>query len=206
MALNDAYFSVTGYVATQPKDGTTRGGTPTLSFRVGWTPREINRSTGEWADLPSSFASVTCYKKIAEHARVCLRRGDAIVLKGTLRVREYADQAGVRRNSVDITADFLGHDMSKGTSLFNKQRRHTELTAAEFAQSQAAERSPLPGDVAGDRPDAEDADDADVLSGVGAQSETGEPGEVGALGEVGEPEEAELADRDREDEPVGVGR
>ena len=113
MATNDGVFRVTGYVATQPKKGITKSGTKTLTFRIGWTPREISRQTGEWADLPSSFASVTCYKKIAENAAYCLRKGDPIVLKGTLRVREYADQAGSRRNSVDVVADFLGHVLAK---------------------------------------------------------------------------------------------
>lgn len=184
MASNEASFSVSGYVATQPKEGETPNGTKTLSFRVGWTPRALNRSTGEWADMPSSFASVTCYRKVAEHASLCLRRGDAIVLKGTVRVREYADQAGVRRNSVDVTAEFLGHDMARGTSLFNKQRPHTELTAAEYSQAQSAGRQRLPGDVPESGPDVDDSD---------------------ALSEVGAPEDAELADRDREAEPVGVG-
>jgi single-strand DNA-binding protein len=219
MASNEAYFSVSGFVATQPRDGQMPDGTPTLSFRVGWTPRGVSRSTGEWADLPSSFASVTCYRKMAEHASLCLRRGDAIVLKGTLRVREYADQAGVRRNSVDINADFLGHDLAKGTSQFSRQRRHAELTAAEYKQSQATRRDRLPGDAAEGEPDSPDAEDALALTEVGALREVGALSEMGEPGqaedaeladrdredEPGQAEDAELADRDREDEPVGAG-
>ena len=190
MASNDSYFSVSGYVATQPKDGQTRDGTRTLSFRVGWTPRALNRATGEWADLPSSFASVTCYRKLAEHARFCLRKGDPIVLKGNLRVREYDDQAGLRRNSVDINADFVGHDMARGTSQFSRQRPHTGLTAAEYSQSQEAGHGRLPGDVPDDQPEAADADEADAMSEVG---------------DAPEPEDAEFADRYQEAEPVGAG-
>src|SRR5215472_10588239 len=148
MATNDALFTVTGYVATQPKKGLTKSGTKTLTFRIGWTPREVSRQTGEWADLPSSFASVTCYRKIAENAAYCLRKGDPIVLKGTLRVREYADQAGTRRNSVDVVADFLGHDLMKGTSMFTKQPQRAQQTADEYELSQVADGNRLPGDVA----------------------------------------------------------
>ena len=146
MAMNDALFSVTGYVATQPKKGLTKSGTKTLTFRIGWTPREVSRQTGEWADLPSSFATVTCYKKIAENGARCLRKGDPIVLKGTLRVREYEDQAGTRRNSVDVTADFLGHDLARGTSSFSKLSHGAQRTAEEYELSQSvADR--LPGDL-----------------------------------------------------------
>jgi single-strand DNA-binding protein len=147
MAINDALFSVTAYVATQPKKGVTKSGTKTLTFRIGWTPREISRETGEWADLPSSFASVTCYRKIAENAAYCLRKGDPVVLKGTLRVREYADQAGTRRNSVDVVADFLGHDLAKGTSNFSKHSPRAQQTAEEYELSQAADGNRLPGDL-----------------------------------------------------------
>src|SRR5215475_88027 len=132
MATNEAFFSVTGYVATQPKGGKTRDGTRTVSFRVGWTPRSENRVTGEWSDLASSFVSVTCYRKLAENVEYCLRRGDPIVLTGKLRVREWADDAGVRRNAVEVTADHIGHDLGRGVTMFTKRRQQTEQTAAEY--------------------------------------------------------------------------
>jgi len=165
MATNEALFSVTGYVATQPKKGITKSGTKTLSFRIGWTPREVSRQTGEWADLPSSFASVTCYRRLAENAAYCLRKGDPVVLKGTLRVREYDDQAGSRRNSVDVVAVFLGHDLAKGTSMFSKQSQRAQQTAEEYEQSLAADSTRLPGDVGaalpldGQQPDVTEPDD-----------------------------------------------
>ncbi len=145
---NEAMFCVRGYVATQPKRGRLKDGTPTLFMRVGWTPRVISKQTGEWTDQQTSYVSVTCFRKVAEHAAICLRRGDPITVKGTLRVREYADQAGVKRNSVEVTADSLGHDMSHGISIFSKLPHRAEQTAWEHEQSQAGERDPLPGDVA----------------------------------------------------------
>jgi single-strand DNA-binding protein len=144
---NDAYFAVTGYVATQPKKGVTKSGVPFLYLRIAWTPRAISKATGEWVDQQTSFASVMCYRKIAENAAKCLRRGDAITLRGTVQVREYADQTGVKRSSVDVVADSLGHDMSRGLSHYSKVSQHAEQTAEEY-ESTAAERTPLPGDVA----------------------------------------------------------
>jgi single-strand DNA-binding protein len=177
---NDAYFAVTGYVATQPKVGKTKTGAPFLSMRVAWTPRAISKTTGEWADQQTSFVSVTCYRKIAENAAKCLRRGDPITLRGTVTVREYADQAGVKRNSVDVVADSLGHDMSRGVSHYSKALQRAEQTAEEYQWSTAAERAPLPGDVAArlaseadDVPDPANADDvpdpADLTSEPAAE-------------------------------------
>ncbi|MGB6453002.1 MAG: single-stranded DNA-binding protein [Streptosporangiaceae bacterium] len=144
---NDAYFAVSGYVATQPKVDRLDDGTCALSMRLAWTPRVMNRATGEWTDRPTSFVSVTCYRKVAENASRCLRRGDAIMLRGTLRVREFTDQAGAKRNSVDVVADSLGHDMSRGTSHYTKVNQHAEQTAEEY-ESSVTELNPLPGDVA----------------------------------------------------------
>lgn len=147
---NEVHISVVGFVATQPRGGHTKTGSRSVTMRVGWTPRTIDRGTGEWADQPSSFITVQCYKKVAEHAAVCLRRGDPVIVRGTLRVREFVDQAGNRRSAVEVTADSIGHDMSRGISMFTKTTNHVERTAAEFEQAMAAEggREMLPGDRA----------------------------------------------------------
>jgi single-strand DNA-binding protein len=157
---NEAHFSVVGFVATQPKSGYTKSGTRTLSMRVGWTPRLFDRSANQWTDQPSSFITVQCYRKIAEHGAICIRKGDPIVLKGTLRVREFEDQNGARRSSVEVLADSIGHDLSRGISGFSKFTPQVEQTAAEreHALTSAAERSPLPGDVP--PPDSISAEDA----------------------------------------------
>ena len=153
--INEASFSVNGYVATQPKYGMTRAGDKTLYMRVGWTPRRLDRTTGEWADQPTSFVSVTCYRKVAENAGFSLRRGDAVVLKGTLRVREYGDGDGPKRNSVEVTADSIGHDLTRGVSFFRRSTAQLEQTAYELQQQVAAAiaEGRLPGDMpAGDIP------------------------------------------------------
>jgi single-strand DNA-binding protein len=171
---NDAHFAVSGYVATQPRSGTTKNGTATLFMRVAWTPRAVDKTTGEWADQQSSFVSVTCYRKVAENAAICLRRGDPVILRGTLRVREYTDKAGAKRSSVEVVADSLGHDMSRGRSHYTKPPQHAEQTAQEYESSAAAERSPLPGDVAAGlaaAPPADDEEGADDMPDLGDPAE-----------------------------------
>ena len=172
--INEAYFSVTGYVATDPKVGYTRDGIRMLSMRVGWTPRRLDRVAGGWVDQPSSFISVQCFRKVAENAAFCLRRGDPIVLKGTLRVREYSDQEGTKRISVDVVADTIGHDMSRGMSAFSRTHASQQQTAIEREQAMAAERDPLPGDRAAALTSAESGNDGVLpssdfaLAGVGS--------------------------------------
>ncbi|HUB39329.1 MAG TPA: single-stranded DNA-binding protein [Streptosporangiaceae bacterium] len=151
--VNEATISVSGYVATQPKGGWTRDGTRTVFMRLGWTPRRIDKATGEWRDQPSSFVSVICYRKVAENAALCLRRGDPVVVKGNLRVREYGDEDGPKRTAVEVIADTIGHDLSRGTTVFKRSTEQLEKTAAEHELEIAATtREPLPGDLGAAEP------------------------------------------------------
>lgn len=172
--VNEATFSVTGYVATEPKGGWTRDGTRTLFMRLGWTPRRMDRTTGEWADQPTSFISVICYRKVAENAAMCLRRGDPVVVKGNLHVREYGDEKA-KRTTVEVIADAIGHDLSRGVSFFKKSTEQLEKTAAEREREKAGARQPLPGDR---DPVSETGDPLRDRGALSEDREAGEPADV----------------------------
>jgi single-strand DNA-binding protein len=175
--INEAYISLSGFVATQPFFRESRTGTPTLSMRVAWTPRRLDRVTGEWVDASTSFASVICFRKLAENAATCLRKGDPIVLRGRVSVRDYEDRNGLQRTGVDIDATFLGHDLSRGVATFQRLRPTTGTTALEH-RATAEEGGELvaapagPGDAA--------ADDA-ALARLMASVEAGSGGGGGSL-------------------------
>jgi single-strand DNA-binding protein len=181
LMTNEANIDLSGNVATQPSFGLTRTGVPKLSLRVAWTPRRLDRETGEWVSEDTSFATVTVYRKAAENGRTCLRKGDAILLRGRVSVRTFEDRNGLQRTNVDIDATSIGPDLSRGFATFQRVRPPTEPTAAEF---QAAADGP--GDAA--------ADDA-ALARLMADAESGGD-TAGDLGRDG--------DDDLAAEPAGV--
>jgi single-strand DNA-binding protein len=128
---NEAQFTVTGYVATKPFLSETRTGLPTLSMRVGWTPRRIDRVTGEWTDGPTCFVSVKCFGRMAQNAKASLDKGDPVLVTGTLRMHDYQSKEGVLRTSVDITASALGHDLSRGITNYMRVRPKAERADEE---------------------------------------------------------------------------
>jgi single-strand DNA-binding protein len=136
--MNEAHISLTGYVASQPRLRSIREGVQILSMRVAWTPRRLDRSTGEWTDGNTSYATVTCWRKLADNAAVCLRKGDPVVVRGRLSVRTYDDKEGVSRTQVDVDATSVGHDLCRGVAQFQRTRPPTGQTAAEYATSLAA--------------------------------------------------------------------
>ena len=116
--FNDAHISLNGYVATQPQIGETRTGIPSLTMRVAWTPRLIDRVTGEWKDAGTSFLSVRLYRKLAENAATCLRKGDPVIVRGRFIVRDYEDKSGAKRTAVEVDAISVGHDLNRGVAQF----------------------------------------------------------------------------------------
>jgi single-strand DNA-binding protein len=129
--FNGATVTLAGYVATEPNYRTINETTPIVSMRVAWTARFIDRETGEWRDGKTSFANVNCWRKLANNVAPSLRKGQAIVLTGRLQVRDYDDREGKRRISVDIDADAIGHDLSRGVAHFQRTLRSAGDTMAD---------------------------------------------------------------------------
>jgi single-strand DNA-binding protein len=136
--MNEAHVSLTGYVATEPRTRAVSEGVQNLSMRVAWTPRWLDRATGEWTDGGTSYATVTCWRKLADNAAVCLRKGDPVLVKGRLSVRSYEDKQGVQRVQVDVDATSIGHDLGRGVAMFRRTRPATGRTAAEAADDELA--------------------------------------------------------------------
>lgn len=192
--FNEAHISLSGYVATQPALKQTRSGIPAVTMRVAWTPRRMDRATGEWIDAGTSFATVQVYRKLAENAATCLRKGDPVVVRGRVSVRDFETRNGQQRTVVEIDAISVGHDLSHGIATFHRVRPQTGMTAAEF---RAAEDAGLNGALGG----AEGADSADAISAgmTGAELEPAGPraadagGDTSGTGPSARPGEAEDA-------------
>jgi single-strand DNA-binding protein len=121
--INGATVTLAGYVATEPHYKTVNDEIPHVSLRVAWTSRFRDRETGEWRDGKTSFASVNCWRKLANNVVSSLRKGQAIVVMGRLQVREFDDREGRRRTAVDIEADAIGHDLYRGVAHFQRTFR-----------------------------------------------------------------------------------
>jgi single-strand DNA-binding protein len=126
---NEAQVSLTGYVATQPSFWTTTSGAAKVTMRVAWTPRHIDRVTGEWTDGNTSYVTVVCWRKLADNVALCVRKGDPVVVKGRLSVRPY-EKDGISRIVVEVDASSVGHDMSRGAAHFQRTKRAPGETAA----------------------------------------------------------------------------
>jgi len=136
--ISDANIDLAGFVASEPSFKRLATGTSTAKLRVAYTERRLNRETGEWGDGPTSFVTVLCWRALADNVAMCLRKGEPVLVRGRLRVREYEGKDGSRGTETEIDASSVGHDLSRGVAHFSRTRRAPGETAAETAEGPAA--------------------------------------------------------------------
>jgi len=118
----DSHVDLAGFVASEPSFKRLENGTSTAKLRVAYTERRFSRETGEWADGPTSFVTVLCWRTLADNVAISLRKGEPVVVRGRLRVREYEGKDGSPRIAVEVDASSVGHDLSRGVAHFSRTR------------------------------------------------------------------------------------
>jgi len=131
-----AFVTLVGYVAQEPSIRTTKTGKTVTDLRVGITPRYRDQATGEWRDAESSYFTVSCWDRLAQHVRASMHKGEPVLIRGKFKTNTYEDKDGRPRTDTRITADTVGHDLSRGIANYIRHR---------------SKQPPVEGDPAGDR-------------------------------------------------------
>lgn len=120
--MNSSYIQVFGNVATDIRFNTTPEGIPVASFRLAATERKFDRPSSRWVDGEVNWYSVSCWRALAENVTESIRKGDPVLVIGKLSIRtwEREDRAGT---TIEITAETIGHDLARGTALFQRTGR-----------------------------------------------------------------------------------
>ena len=101
---------VTGNLTRDPELRNLPSGTSVCTLRVACNGRRKDQSTGEWVDKPNYF-DVKVWGQQGENCAQYLSKGRPVAVDGRLEWREWQDNSGNKRQSIDIIADsvqFLG--------------------------------------------------------------------------------------------------
>ena len=99
------------------------GDSVVASFRLACTPRRFRRSTQEWVDGATQWYTVNAWRALGDHCARSLRRADPVIVHGRLNAHTYINKAGVEVTAFEVEADVVGHDLSRGTSVFTRATR-----------------------------------------------------------------------------------
>jgi single-strand DNA-binding protein len=138
MANNDAQVTLCGYVAKEPMFMKLRSGASFAKFRIAFTDRRRDRSTGEWSDGTTTFLGVQCWRTLAENVAGSLRKGEPVMVRGRLYTREFKSGDGQERSELQVDASSIGHDLNRGVAIFSRTRKAAGGTALESAEAQAS--------------------------------------------------------------------
>lgn len=93
----------TGNLAADARPGYTPGGSPVLNFRVG-DSKSKKLDGGGYKTVAQNWFNVELWGSIAEFLADQLLKGVRVKVYGTFYVREYADNNGTPRTSLDVKA------------------------------------------------------------------------------------------------------
>lgn len=136
-------ITVVGNVADAPTLRTTGNGVSVASFRIANTPRRRDAATGEWSDRETVWFGVSAWRQLAEHTAHSIKKGDRVVLVGTLTSETYVAESGEVRSGLKVTAESVGLELSRGTAAYVRSPRlvtnedpvaFSEETGEVFAQ------------------------------------------------------------------------
>jgi len=132
-----AFVTLVGYVAQEPNIRTTRTGKTVTDLRVGITPRYLDQATGEWRDAESSYFTVSCWDRLAHHVRASMHKGEPVLVRGRFKTNTFEDKDGRPRSETKITADVVGHDLSRGVANYIRHRPKQAAADADLAGAQS---------------------------------------------------------------------
>lgn len=146
--MNDT-VTIHGRVGGDPNRGTA-GGVPVLNFRVASPQGWYDARNQTFVETGTNWYNVSAFRRLAEHAKVSLRSGDAVIVTGRLKLREW-ESGGKKGMSADIEADAIGHDLRWGTAAFAKAptanaSKPTPARADAAASAQDEDAGPLEDD------------------------------------------------------------
>jgi single-strand DNA-binding protein len=118
--MNESYVTLQGWVGNDV-DVRDVGDTQCASFRVGSTPR-YNRG-GVWSDGETCWFTVNCWRSLGRNVADSVRKGDAVIVHGRVKVDVWEREDQPPSVSWIVDATFVGHDLTKGTSVFVKATR-----------------------------------------------------------------------------------
>jgi len=136
--MNDIITTVIGNAVTDVSLRVTSSGTSVASFRIASNSRRFDKSTNSWIDQEPSYLSITAWSQLAENVALSVHKGQALVVTGKLKVRQWqdADKSGT---NVEIDATAIGHDLNRGTSEFTKVKRVSEFYEQDPWMNEAAD-------------------------------------------------------------------
>lgn len=124
--MYETQIVVHGNVASEPVAREGRNGNIYTTFRVATTPRRKGPD-GNYFDLDTTYYSVIAFDRLAGNVASSVRKGHPVTVAGSVSQKAYVNNEGEPRQSLEIQADHVGHDLRWGRSVFSRVSKGVAL-------------------------------------------------------------------------------
>lgn len=101
-------ITITGNLAGDPELRFTPSGDAVANFTVCDTPRKFNKQSQEWEDAGDTlFLRCSIWREYAEWAAENLNKGQRVTVTGRIKQRDWQDNDGNKRTSVECDAESI---------------------------------------------------------------------------------------------------
>lgn len=135
--MNETRVTIHGNVVTEPVVRETRTGGVFTTFRIATTP--VRRTAeGKFVDGETSFYGVIAFNALGANVGASLHKGQPVVVEGKLSTREWQGSDGQLRQSTEIDAEHVGHDLAWGRGRFERLSRAAALGQDRLSDPEVA--------------------------------------------------------------------
>jgi len=131
-------ITLTGLVATEPKNIFTAEGLAITSFPLASTQRRFDRANQRWIDGDTNWYTVTTFRQLAMNVSTSIKKGERAIVTGRLRIKEW-DNGEKQGTNIDVEADAVGHDLAWGTAYFTRSISSSSASASATGSPETAE-------------------------------------------------------------------
>ena len=106
----DSYHQLIGHAGADATLRTTPSGIEVASFSLCVQGRR-RQPDGTWVAGPANWFRVSAWRTLARHVKDSVLKGDHLVVIGSLDNREWTDESGVAKKTLEVSAHFVGQSL-----------------------------------------------------------------------------------------------
>lgn len=103
--------TIIGNLVADPEPRVSQAGKSWCTFRIASTPRVQDRQSNEWTDGTALWLGCRAYGELADNIVASLNKGNRVIVQGRMSSREFTDNQGQQRTSLDLEVEAIGPEL-----------------------------------------------------------------------------------------------
>ena len=134
-------ITVVGNLVADPEPRVSQAGKSWVTFRIASTPRVRDRQSGDWSDGEALWLGCRAYGEYADNIAASLTKGSRVIVQGRLTQRNYTDNQGQQRTSLDLEVEEIGPSLRFATTQISRGQSRGQVGGFGGGSGQPAGQS-----------------------------------------------------------------